>query len=157
MWRKQRGWGEDQRQSGKLFLCFCCKARVLAGLFYCGSQELQKGACRGDEQMREKRQRDVWRLDMRVLYFWSVCLSYPHISDTCQLLCCLHLCLHPYCQCDLLELLCFFFIYFFTRKKTIQYFSFHLSDYIISVLINMLQLWLLINMLFVAVSVLNQF
>lgn len=23
--------------------------------------------------MREKRPRDVWRLDMRVLYFWSVC------------------------------------------------------------------------------------
>lgn len=23
--------------------------------------------------MREKRQRDVWRLDMRILYFWSVC------------------------------------------------------------------------------------
>jgi len=23
---------------------FCCKARVLAGVFYCGSQELQKDA-----------------------------------------------------------------------------------------------------------------
>lgn len=41
------------------------------------------------------------------------------------------------------------------KKNDIQYFSFHLSDYIISVLINILQLWLLINMLFIAGSVLN--
>lgn len=73
MWRKQRGRGEDQRESAKLFHCFCCKARVFAGVFYCGSQELQKGACRGDEKMRERRARYVWRLDTRVLYFLSVC------------------------------------------------------------------------------------
>ncbi len=37
------------------FHCFCVKARVLAGVCYCGSQELRKGACRGDEKKRKGR------------------------------------------------------------------------------------------------------
>lgn len=105
--------------------------------------------------MIEKRLRDVWRLDMRVLYFWNVfeCVFVMPVHKRYLPV----IVLPTPLPTSLLSMrfvgTIMFFV--FTLKKAVQYFSFHLSDYIISVLINKLQLWLLINMLFVAVSVLN--
>lgn len=141
------------------FHCVCGKARVLAGMLYCGSQELQKGACRGDEKMREKRARYVWRLDTRVLYFLSVCERVFIMSVHKRYMPTIVL-PTPLPKSLLSRRFVGVIIVSALKKQTnkqksIQYFLFHLSDYIISVLINMLQLWLLINMLFIEVSVLN--